>query len=92
MRERDFIPIAEYVGPAATNTGLYSFAAPSFAVYVVLGEDDGRPNLVITVRGTATLPPGPGGPGSGIGPAPTPSIEAGSAGPDSRPVPPAASP
>jgi hypothetical protein len=52
LRERGFTPIAEYVGAAATNTGLYSFAAPSFAVYVVLGEDDGQPNLVITVRGS----------------------------------------
>lgn len=53
LRERDYVPIAEYVGAAATNTGLYSFAAPTFAVYVVLGEDDGRPNVVITVRGSA---------------------------------------
>jgi hypothetical protein len=52
LRERGFTPIAEYVGAATTNTGLYSFAAPSFAVYVVLGEDDGQPNLVITVRGS----------------------------------------
>lgn len=52
LRERGYVPIAEYVGEAATNTGLYSFAAPAFAVYVVLGEDDGRPNLVITVRGS----------------------------------------
>lgn len=53
LRARDYVPIAEYVGAAATNTGLYSFAAPTFAVYVVLGEDDGRPNVVITVRGSA---------------------------------------
>jgi hypothetical protein len=52
LRERGYVPIAEYVGEASSNTGLYSFAAPSFAVYVVLGEDDGRPNLVITVRGS----------------------------------------
>jgi len=50
LRERDYVPIAEYVGAAETNTGLYSFAAPTFAVYVVLGEDDGQPNLVLTVR------------------------------------------
>ena len=54
LRSRDYQPIAEYVGAAATNTGLYSFAAPSFAVYVVLGEDDGRPNIVITVRGSTS--------------------------------------
>lgn len=53
LRDLDFVPIAEYVGAAETNTGLFSFAAPSFAVYVVLGEDDGQPNLVITVRGSA---------------------------------------
>ncbi len=52
LRERGYMPIAEYVGDAATNTGLYSFAADTFAVYVVLGEDDGQPNVVITVRGT----------------------------------------
>ena len=52
LRSRDYVPIAEYVGAAETNTGLYSFAAPSFAVYVVLGEDDGQPNLVVTVRGS----------------------------------------
>lgn len=52
LRERGYVPIAEYVAEASTNTGLYSFAAPSFAVYVVLGEDDGRPNVVITVRGS----------------------------------------
>ena len=54
LRARAYVPIAEYVGAAETNTGLYSFAAPLFAVYVVLGEDDGRPNLVITVRGSAS--------------------------------------
>lgn len=52
LRKREYVPIAEYVGAAETNTGLYSFAAPTFAVYVVLGEDDGQPNLVITVRGS----------------------------------------
>ena len=52
LRSREYVPIAEYVGAAETNTGLYSFAAPSFAVYVVLGEDDGQPNLVVTVRGS----------------------------------------
>lgn len=52
LRERGYQPIAAYVGAAATNTGLYSFAAPTFAVYLVLGEDDGRPNLVVTVRGS----------------------------------------
>jgi hypothetical protein len=52
LRAREYVPIAEYVGAAETNTGLYSFAAPSFAVYVVLGEDDGQPNLVVTVRGS----------------------------------------
>lgn len=53
LREREYVPIAEYVGAANTNTGLYSFAAPTFAIYVVLGEDDGQPNLVLTVRGSA---------------------------------------
>jgi hypothetical protein len=52
LRARKYVPIAEYVGAAETNTGLYSFAAPTFAVYVVLGEDDGQPNLVLTVRGS----------------------------------------
>ena len=52
LRERGYMPIAEYVGDAATNTGLYSFAADTFAVYVVLGEDDGQPNVVMTVRGS----------------------------------------
>jgi hypothetical protein len=66
VRARQYVPIAEYVGAAETNTGLYSFAAPTFAVYVVLGEDDGQPNLVITVRGSigsgaaeAQRPPNP---------------------------------
>jgi hypothetical protein len=52
LRDREYVPIAQYVGAADTNTGLYSFAAPTFAIYVVLGEDDGQPNLVITVRGS----------------------------------------
>ena len=52
LRRREYVPIAEYVGAAETNTGLYSFAAPAFAIYVVLGEDDGQPNLVLTVRGS----------------------------------------
>jgi hypothetical protein len=52
LRKREYVPIAEYVGAAETNTGLYSFAAPAFAVYVVLGEDDGQPNVVLTVRGS----------------------------------------
>jgi hypothetical protein len=76
LRARGYVPIAEYVGEATTNTGLYSFAASSFAVYVVLGEDDGRPNVVITVRGSADpsagLPTGPATqvPGATISPAP----------------------
>ena len=53
LRERGYQPIAEYVGTAETNTGLYSFAAAESAVYIVLGEDNGRPNIVITVRGTS---------------------------------------
>lgn len=65
LRERDYVPIAKYVGAEETNTGLYSFAAPTFAIYVVLGEDQGQPNLVITVRGssdesTAQAEPSPG--------------------------------
>jgi hypothetical protein len=52
LRKREYVPIAEYVGAAETNTGLYSFAAPAFAIYVVLGEDDGQPNVVLTVRGS----------------------------------------
>jgi hypothetical protein len=52
LRAREYVPIAEYVGAAQTNTGLYSFASPTSAVYVVLGEDDGQPNLVLTVRGS----------------------------------------
>jgi hypothetical protein len=66
LRAREYVPIAEYVGASETNTGLYSFAAPTFAIYVVLGEDDGQPNLVITVRGStgaggteALRPPNP---------------------------------
>jgi len=62
LRERGYVPISEYTGAASTNTGLFSFAAPTFAVYVVLGEDNGRPNLVMTIRGStdesAGLPPG----------------------------------
>lgn len=53
LRAKGFTPTAQYVGPAETNTGLYSLAKPSLAVYVVLGEDGGRPNLVVTVRGAA---------------------------------------
>jgi hypothetical protein len=52
MLDLGYVPIAQFVGKAETNTGLFSFAAPSHAVYVVLGEDEGRPNLVITVRGS----------------------------------------
>lgn len=69
MRARGYVPIAQYVGEASTNTGLYSFAAPTFAVYLVLGEDDGRPNLVITIRGTTD-------PNAGL-PTPEPSISGG---------------
>ncbi len=60
LRARKYVPIAEYVGAAETNTGLYSFSAPGFAVYVVLGEDDGRPNLVLTVRGATASTGAPG--------------------------------
>ena len=80
LRKREYVPIAEYVGAAETNTGLYSFAAPTFAVYVVLGEDDGQPNLVITVRGStasggtgAQRAPDPTAPPTSPGPA-TPSL------------------
>ena len=91
LRDRGYVPIAEYVGAASTNTGLYSFAAPTFAIYVVLGEDDGRPNVVITVRGStdpsaglpselATLVPGgtatPAASDAGSGAATEPSASA----------------
>lgn len=81
LRERGYIPIAEYVGAAETNTGLYSFAAPTFAVYVVLGEDNDRPNVVITVRGTtdeqAGLPSASAGMGSGGSMPPSSSVPTG---------------
>lgn len=71
LRAREYAPIAEYVGAAETNTGLYSFAAPTFAVYIVLGEENERPNLVITVRGstsaTAGLPSGRPSPAASTG-------------------------
>jgi hypothetical protein len=88
LRERGYVPIAEYVGAASTNTGLYSFAAPSFAVYVVLGEDDGRPNVVLTIRGAASLAEAGVGAGVGAGTS-SPSSPAPSA-PDAS-APPAAS-
>jgi hypothetical protein len=66
LRKRGHVPIAEYVGPKETNTGLYSFAAPTFAVYVVLGEDAGRPNIVITIRGTADKDAGLPAPGASL--------------------------
>lgn len=56
LAEQGYQPIAAYVGAPGTNTGLYSFSAPQWAVYVVLGEDNGRPNLVITVRSAAASP------------------------------------
>jgi hypothetical protein len=85
LRTREYVPIAEYVGAAETNTGLYSFAAPTFAVYVVLGEDDGQPNLVITVRGStgsggteALRPPNPTAAPTSQGAATTPPSATGS--------------
>jgi hypothetical protein len=85
LRAREYVPIAEYVGAAETNTGLYSFAAPTFAVYVVLGEDDGQPNLVITVRGSigsgaaeAQRPPNPTAAPTSQGAATTPPSATGS--------------
>lgn len=96
LRQRGYVPIAEYVGTPESNTGLYSFAAPSFAVYVVLGEDAGRPNVVITVRGStgdegvgatddpALSRPGQqaGGPSSGVpASSPTPTPPQGSSAP-----------
>ena len=82
LREREYVPIAEYVGAAETNTGLYSFAAPAFAVYVVLGEDDGQPNVVLTVRGSTASartdelsvrpPTATGAPANGQSATPTP--------------------
>jgi hypothetical protein len=76
---RQYVPIAEYVGAAETNTGLYSFAAPTFAVYVVLGEDDGRPNIVITVRGSADE-------SAGLGVPTEPTVPKGSARPSTTPT------
>ena len=83
LRERDYVPIAEYVGAAATNTGLYSFAAPTFAIYVVLGEDDSRPNLVITVRGSTDESAGLPDTAPPVPPNGTPSSPSGSASPSS---------
>jgi hypothetical protein len=90
LRRREYVPIAEYVGAAETNTGLYSFAAPTFAVYVVLGEDDGQPNLVITVRGST----GSGGsealPAAGasaVAPSPRPATPSASARSSTQPSP-----
>ena len=76
LRAREYVPIAEYVGAAETNTGLYSFAAPTFNIYVVLGEDDGQPNLVITVRGSTGSPDAGGAPVQPptSAPAPTPGL------------------
>ena len=73
MRDRGYVPIAEYVGEASTNTGLFSFAAPTFAVYLVLGEDDGRPNVVLTIRGTTDAMAGLPDASPTSTPSPTPS-------------------
>jgi hypothetical protein len=82
LRDREYVPIAEYVGAAETNTGLYSFAAPTFNIYIVLGEDDGQPNLVITVRGST------GPEGAGDAPVrPPASAQAPTAGPTVTPAP-----
>ena len=82
LRDREYVPIAEYAGAADTNTGLFSFAVPTFNICVVLGEDDGQPNVVITVRGST------GPEGAGDAPArPPASAQAPTAGPTVTPAP-----
>jgi hypothetical protein len=43
-------PVSAYSAPGDANAGLFSFAGKDYSVYLVLGDLDGHPNIVMTVR------------------------------------------
>ncbi len=65
LRRLDFQTRTQYLGADRTNSGIFSLADDDFEVFIVLGEDGGRPSVAVTVRrpGPAdTSDPTQGGP------------------------------
>lgn len=70
LEKAEYQPISAFTDPDE-DAGLYGFEGPNYSVYLVLGDLDGQPNIVMTVRQrgakdaggatsalpTATLPP-----------------------------------
>ncbi|MGV1003445.1 MAG: hypothetical protein ACOYEV_01510 [Candidatus Nanopelagicales bacterium] len=50
LRKAGFAPTSEYHDPQDADSGLYGLSNKKLAVYLVLGETDGHPSIVMTVR------------------------------------------
>lgn len=50
LKANGFQPVSEYLDPSDSSSGLYSLRSTQLAVYLVLGELDGHPNIVMTVH------------------------------------------
>lgn len=50
LKKDGFEPTSEYHDPDDVDSGLYGLAGRDLAVYLVLGETDGHPSIVMSVR------------------------------------------
>lgn len=50
LKADGFQRVSEYLDPSDSSSGLYSLRSSQLSVYLVLGELDGHPNVVMTVR------------------------------------------
>lgn len=92
LLDAGYQPVSAYT-PDDPNAGLLSFSGPQYSVYLVLGDRDGHPNVVMTVRQRGADESGtPGLPSSSTLPEPGASTTATSrSGADSAAADPAAS-
>lgn len=45
-----YTPVSAYTATADADAGLFGFSGEQYSVYLMLGEVDGRPNLLMTIR------------------------------------------
>lgn len=57
-----YVPVSAYSATADADAGLFGFTGDHYSVYLMLGEVDGKPNLLITVRQQGTRDSGTSSP------------------------------
>lgn len=94
LEKAGYQPISAFTNPDE-DAGLYGFEGPNYSVYLVLGDLDGQPNIVMTVRQRGSKQAGPTSsslPSGTLPPLATQSAPTGPTAPSSPTVPPASTP